>query len=55
MLKKLLMKRIFNEKGLSTAEQLILLGMAVILISGTFYASRTDIINWWTTNVAIYW
>jgi hypothetical protein len=55
MFKKLLQKRLFNERGLSTAEMLILLGMSVILIGGTFYASRQTIIDWWNTSVAIYW
>lgn len=55
MLKKILKKRLCNEKGMSTAEQLILLGMAVLLIGGTIYASRDDIIAWWQATVAIYW
>lgn len=55
MFKKLLLKRLFNERGLSTAEMLILLGMAVILISGTYYAARDDIQDWWDDKVAIYW
>lgn len=55
MFKKLLQKRLFNERGLSTAEMLILLGMAIILITGTYYASNDDVKDWWADKVAIFW